>query len=367
MAKIFVTSLSDVIGHLPDITQFPTRSGREVDSEDLFFCTLGFEPRCLSIPMALKDEGYKVHGAVYFQYGTNHDENDLNRPALSAILEHIADSVSPMEVDSPDFGNRLRSAIKAACDSANGPPKITLDISVAANRLLVTCMKIFLEYNVDLRILYSEASVYHPTRLEYEHQKTANSTEVQAGLEQGVSDVMVSREFPGVHLDPQPDALLLFPNFKSERSGAVISFVDPSLASNPGEKIVWLLGLPHLPDNAWRVDALRYYNGITSDMPQYEVSTFDYKDTLRTLDQLHSVMSVDYKLTISPLGSKMQALGVALFCWMHPDVRVILAVPQQYNAAQYSEGCSDKWQLNFGALSKIRKVMERVGTFHIRE
>ena len=74
--------------------------------------------------------------------------------------------------------------------------------------------------------------------------------------------------------------MILFPNFKRERSRAAISFVDPSLLTNPGDKVVWLLGIPHLCENKWRLDAMKKINEVSQDTPQYNVSTFDYKDAL---------------------------------------------------------------------------------------
>ena len=166
-------------------------------------------------------------------------------------------------------------------------------------------------------------------------------------------------------MDPLPDAVVLFPSFNSERSKAVVSFVDPALATSPGKKVVWLLGVPHMEDDHWRLEAVKGINGIGDESPQYQVSTFDYKDTLRTLDQLYIEMSQSHTITLSPLGSKMQALGSAVFCYMHSDVRVIFSMPKQYNAVQYSKGCKAMWKINLGSVKQLRTRLDEVGKLSV--
>lgn len=368
MPKIARCQLVDVIAGLKTIRVLDAREFGATSSEDLFLCALGFEPRCLTLPSRLKDAGYKARRARYFKYATNLDDNAVNLPELECHLRGIAPNVEPLEADAPDFPTRLRALLELVMNETSAkPPRITLDISVTANRLLLRCMKVLLEYDICARIIYSEAEVYHPTKEQYEQDPARWEQEDLLGLERGVGDVMPSIDHPGDALDPLPDSLILFPSFKGERSKAVISFVDPSLLVSPGNKVVWLLGVPHLERNRWRLDAMKRINGIGQDTPHFEVSTFDYKDTLQRLEGLHAEMSETHTITLSPLGSKMQALGTALFCYMHPDVRVIFSTPKEYNAAQYSKGCKEVWKIDFGPLGELRRSLDQVGTLRVEE
>jgi len=368
MAKITRYQLVDVVGGFESVRLLDAVDCRTSSTEDLFLCALGFEPRCLTLPRRLNEAGYKARRTAYFKYATNLDDNAINLPELESHLSGIATNVEPVEADAPDFPSRLRSLLDLVMsDALSKPPRVTLDISVTANRLLLRCMKVLLEYDLSARIIYSEAATYHPTREEYERDPTGWEEEDLLGLERGVSDVMPSIDHPGHALDPLPDALILFPSFNGGRSKAVISFVDPSLLTSPSHKVVWLLGVPHLEADRWRVNAMKRINGIGPDTRQLEVSTFDYKDALRVLEGLHHEMSQRYRITLSPLGSKMQALGTALFCYMHPDVRVIFSTPKEYNAARYSKGCKEVWKIDFGALSALRRVLDHVGTLRVEE
>ncbi len=368
MAKLSFYELADVVADLEAIEALEVQSLVTSSPDDIFLCALGFEPRCLELPGRLAAAGFRTRRAAYFKYGTNLDDNAINLQQLEGHLREISPHVDPIEVDVPDFPSRLRALLDLViCGAPAKPPCITLDLSVAANRLILRCMKVLLEYDICVRIIYSEASTYHPTKEEYDRNPEQWANEDLLGLERGVGDVTPSMDYPGHALDPLPDSLILFACFKGERSKAVISFVDPSLLTTASKKIVWLLGEPHLAENRWRLDAMKKINEIGDEWRQYEVSTFDYKETIRILEALYTEMSDRYRITLSPLGSKMQALGGSLFCYMHPDVRVILSTPKEYNSAQYSEGCRDVWKIDLGALEKLRCCLNRVGTLRIEE
>ena len=366
MPRIEERQLIDVLSDLDDVSVLEQSDVMSAPSDDLFLCALGFEDRCLILPQYLGDAGYRARRVCYVKYPTNLDDNAINLPTLERHLRVISSTVDLLEADEPEFPKQLRSLLELVVSEAHDEPaRVTIDISVTANRVILRCIKVLFEHDVTVRIVYSEAKVYHPTKEEYAKEPQKWEDEELLGLERGVSDVMPSIDHPGAALDPLPDAVVLFPSFNSERSKAVISFVDPSLVTSPGKKVVWLLGIPHMQDDHWRLEAVRRINGIGNDAPQYLVSTFDYKDTLRTLDQLYAEMSQSHIITLSPLGSKMQALGVAVFCYMHPDVRVIFSMPKQYNAVQYSKGCKATWKINLGSVKQLRNRLDEVGKLSV--
>ena len=368
MPKIVRCELTEIISNLEPISRLNVSELGTASPEDLFICALGFEPRCLTLPSRLNDAGYQAKRAYYFKYATNLEDNAANLYELDRHLSRIAPTVKPIEADARDFPTRLRALLDLVVSEAEtDSPRMTMDISVAANRLLLRCIKVLLEYKICLRIIYSEAAIYHPNKEEHEKNAARWTEEGLLGLERGVGEVMPSVDHPGDDLDPLPDSLILFPSLKGDRSKAVISSVDPSLLQNPSDKVIWLPGIPHLDQDQWRLDAVKKINGIGVDTQHFEVSTFDYKDTLQCLENLYAKLSEKNRITISPLGSKMQALGTALFCYMHHDVRVILSSPREYNAAQYSEGCKEVWKIDFGSLGKLQRNLDQVGTLRIED
>lgn len=368
MPTLIRYQLENIISNLSSICPLNCTEYENRGTEHLFLCALGFEPRCLTLPQQLNEYGYKCSRSCYFKYSTNLDENAVNLPELERHLYGIASEVDQIDVDVPDFTTRFRKVLELIVTEAGSDiPKVTLDISAAANRLLLRSLKVLLEFDINLRIVYSEAAVYHPIEEEYRKYEASFDEVDHFGLERGVGEVVLSIDHPGDTLDPRPDSLILFPSLKRDRSQAVISFVDPSLLQNPDSKIVWLLGVPHLEEDRWRLDAMRRINKIDEQTRHFEVSTFDYQATLQCLENLHAELSKKNRITLSPLGSKMQALGTALFCYMHQDVRVILTSPREYNAEHYSEGCKGTWMVDFGHLSELRGQLDKVGTLKIKD
>ena len=247
MAKIVAKTLSETLGDLATIAAFNGERFRGRSADDLFLCALGFEPRCLTIPRRLRALRYTAHRAICFTYHTNVEDNDANLPALQAELRGLAPKVQFMDCDSEDFPGQFRDVLELLLvEGTRDLPRVTLDISVTANRLLLRCIAILLEYDCDLRIVYSEANIYHPTREEFEREPDRWRSDNGLGLERGVDKIIYSVDHPGHALDPLPDCVILFPSFKQERTRAVISAVDPSLLTNPANKVIWLLGKPHL-------------------------------------------------------------------------------------------------------------------------
>jgi len=361
MVNLHEIELIDILSKLPDIEALDVNHDLSGKENDLFFCALGFEERCPWIPELIRDLGsYKAKQAIYFEYATNTADNDLNRLRLITALQQSSTSVRPMQCDEEDFPVRLRELMQQVCNSGR-TPSVAFDISACSSKLLLLALKVFFEFSLNLRILYSEAAVYHPTPEEYNENPEKWTTEEGFGLAKGVGKVIPSPEHPGNRRDRLPEAIIVFPTFKPERTKAVITDIDESLITKPRDNIIWIIGDPHLQEDHWRADIIRQINKIPASVPSYEVTTFDYKKTIEKLESIYKTRDCKYHINISPLGSKLQSLGIALFWYMRQDVSIVFAMPEEYNASQYSEGCKATWQIDFGSLDQIREALDRVG------
>jgi len=365
MAHLRQVELIDVLSQLPEIEPLDVERDLLGKEDGLFLCALGFEDRCLSIPeLIAKAKGYKCTEAIYFEYATNVNDNEINKPRLLQALQSFGTSVNTMPCDTDDFPTNLRKALSRIC-AGGQTPSVIFDISVCSSKLLLLALKVLFESNLSLRILYSEAEVYHPRREEYESDPEKWTTEEGFGLARGVGTVIPGVEHPGYRRDKLQEVVVVFPTFKPERAKAVIAEIDESLVMGPKDRVIWIVGDPHLPEDHWRVDAVREINKIPASAPSYEVSTFYYKKTIESLERIYQPRDCKYHVTLSPLGSKMQSLGIALFWYMRQDTSIVFATPKEYNARQYSEGCKGVWQIKFGELANIREIIDRVAQLEI--
>jgi hypothetical protein len=346
--------MEEVLLRLPEI-RTALLEGRH---DDVFICALGFEERCLCVSEQLNSMGYTCDIAVCLTYRTNMRANNRNRTRLLKQLGSCAGSVVELDVDSADFSAQLNDVI-------DGLNSVCFDITVAASRAIVRTMATLLDKKINLSILYAEAAIYRPSFSEYRENPEKWQREANVGLEWGISDIRVSPEYPGEHLDSLPDRIILFPNFRIERSQAVLAFVDPNLLLDPGDSVIWVLGMPHLDEDRWRLDAMRAINQVPESSISYEMSTFEYKESLGLLEKLYDQFGGRFRLSIAPMGSKLQTLAVTLFCDRHRDVRVILTMPKEYNASQYSHGCKEVWAIDFLATDDLRVALREIGSLRI--
>jgi len=357
----------EILANLPDIKEFTINSDLCNLSDDVFLCALGFEDRCPWIAESLSENGtYRSKKSFYFRYATNIADNKDNEPRLLVALDKFSSSVKPLDCDDEDFPLRLRNILNQICKNKD-MPSITFDVSVCSSKLLILSLKIILEYNVMLKILYSEAGVYHPTKEEYNKNSENWKKEDGFGLAKGVQKIIPSSEHPGNRRDQLPESIIVFPTFKPERARAVIIDIDPSLAQNPKDRVLWIVGEPHLPDDGWRAGALKEINQIPDSTACYQVSTLYYKKTVECLESIYKPRECDYHINICPLGSKMQALGIALFCYVHQDVSIVFAIPEEYNASEYTEDCKATWMIDFCSTQQLRSLLDSVGQITIQK
>jgi len=364
MARIKEIEFVDILNELPDI--IPLSSGKEfVQQEyDIFFCALGFEDRCLTIPEQLaKTKDFRCKQAIYFEYSTNVEDNGVNKTRLIHSFQQFVGSYNSFQCDEDNFTKNLREYISEFIKSAE-KAKIIFDNSVCSSKLLLSVMKILLEFDIHLLLVYSEAGTYHPTPEEFEKEPEKWTTEEDFGIAHGVGKVIPSPEHPGACKE-NPNLIVAFLTFKPERTRSIITDIDETLLIRPDKRIIWIIGDPHMDEDtkSKRKEIMREINKIPEECPTYEVCTFDYKETIKKLDKIYNDNNLDVHINISALGSKMQTLGIALFCYVRPDVSVYLAIPKEYNSKQYSEGCNATWQIDFGGLSEIRKILDKVDQF----
>lgn len=72
-------------------------------------------------------------------------------------------------------------------------------------------------------------------------------------------------------------------------------------------------------------------------------SASDPFETKTVLEKIYREWNENYNITVSPLGTKPMALGVALFVLKNPDVRVVFSFPGEYNELGSSEDYGKTW------------------------
>jgi hypothetical protein len=358
-----VVPVEDVVALVPDLVRLDARVPADFD---VLICALGFEQRCVGIAASLAETGCSSATAIMLTYATNAEDNRRRQSELEGYLVSLGAAVSELEVDDPGFNRRLREALGAVAKPDDRPLRVALDISVASSQAVMRVVHELLRADCDLEVLYAEAESYFPLRAEYENDPEAWSDEDRLNLERGVLTVEFSSEYPGDHDAQLPHVVVLFPGFSRDRTRRILAKVDAEFIIDfDHAPVIWMLGVPPREASKWRRDAVREVQGIPMGHDQHEVSTFDPRETLLVLEGVYARCGLDRNLTLSPMGSKMQALGAALFCYARPDIRVAFARPAEYNASRYSIGIGPLWSLSLGDTLALRRALRRVGTVEL--
>jgi hypothetical protein len=369
----------DACSDLPEVTPWDGACA----PFDVFICALGFEDRAPAISQHLAASTKSADGrrAVIFEYPGNELDNEKNKGALFAAVSSFCGQV---EVSAADVPQGMRQAVRSAVLGSHerGKRRVVFDISAASGNLILSVMYALLELreHVELEILYSEPQDYFPDRSSYESAPQALIEEaLKAGdessmVEFGVAEVDVNELFPGAELESRPELVIAIPAFRTSRLVRCLQHLTDQPLASPAESVFWILGGPPSSTLHWRTAyqkqivntlmarlvGMEPSDGLAPKLNEKNCevcSTLEYKDILRTL--MHQIdVRTGQSLSIVHMGSKMQAIGVALCLTVRSEVRVCGARPQQFNASQYSRGVGAKWRLD---LTELEKIVERLG------
>ena len=163
-------------------------------------------------------------------------------------------------------------------------------------------------------------------------------------LSSGIFEVAATPELSSVAMWGESIRLIAFPSFDSAQLTNLVQEVQPAYTS-------LVHGVPPLPENEWRTDAIRRLNERTvSDLRETThefVSTFDYKATLDLLCGIYVARNMFDRLVLAPTGSKMQAVAVGLFRAVVQDVQIVYPIPKEFaESGRYTRGVREMYQLD---------------------
>lgn len=232
-------------------------------------------------------------------------------------------------------------------------------------------MKALMELDLDITLVYSEASEYSPTREEWEEvarKATQENSMFAESFENaefqtiGVDDVYASSLFSEMNSGNRPTIFVAVPNFSAGRMNALVTR-DQEI--NKTSDCFWLIGEPPSSENEWRIEAVRTTNNLRTVDPSNVrlVSTLHYKEMLKALEDIWVETRHSYYMSIGTLGSKMQHVGTYFFLCLHKDVGLLLTEPKSFRTERYSSGLCQTWQICLGETRLLRDVLEKYMTF----
>jgi hypothetical protein len=318
----------------------------------------GFEDRTMAIAQTVEPSpGARAILLDYLPFNPKNRLTDV-REALSVHGVEIADEdiLKYRRFAPGDFETRLQQRLlihHARC--------AIVDISTMSKLEILLVLQVCHACDVDVRVLYSEAAEYGPSKREYDEAKQNNEIhQPTIQVFTGVHGVVRVDSLASVAMQGQPTAALVFMSFNDALTQVLLNTVYPA-------RLFLINGRP--PKHSWREEATAWIHDQVRrewaadnpvvpaiaggvPMPKRVASTLDYRETVALLLELYWKLSANHRLLLAPAGSKLQAVGCYLAKALHPDIHIEYPSPDGFQA-YYSAGVGSRWLLKLGQLSSL--------------
>lgn len=366
-------SIDSALADLPLPTEFSVGSS----SFDVFIGALGFEQRVLGIPCSLAAAGGRIHGPILLGHYQTNDVDNANRgKELLPILGKLGAEPTYFEADSPEDTLRIIKGAVAAV-APERELRVLLDISGASSTLIFAALATLasLPRQVSLTIGYAAAIHYHDPGAETRAQPVGQWGQT-ALRERGVREVDTNELYRGIHHDHLPGFVIAFPSMYCARLQRCLSHLGVGPLSGATDSVFWVLPKTEDERHQWRQLSVKqalcnliHGDDATSnqDLPhgQYvHCDVWDYLQAARiVLEQVDRQEGAN--MSVIHMGTKIQAVGVALALLGRPEVSLVSARPESFAATNYSEGIGPLQQISIPNLQASIRRIEEVGMLDV--
>ncbi|MBD9370086.1 hypothetical protein [Xanthomonas sp. XNM01] len=375
--RFAVTTLTadSVMCDLPAIEIFEG----DIGPIDLMIVSAGFEERVLALPriLATFDVATQMTTMVG-RYRTNASDNDQRYAQLRPLLEKSSKDVREFDADDPPS---VMAAIGDGVTSraSNGDAlNVVFDISGASSTLIVSVMAglIASSRKISLVIIYTAAQMYDQAPPAY-----GERFELEASREQGVGSVPLSAPFGGHHHDHLPAAVIALPSMYTSRLEACLTYLNVGPMTGSNQNLFWILPSTGVDEHRWRQERVKEvvdnlmlrFHGREGEVSSGAVIREDDMRSCDVLDSCNTARLLIEKIddfsgnniSVVHMGSKMQAVGVALAAAAREEVAVLTVRPVSFNAATYSAGIGQTYRLDIGDLAVLVEKLSSIGSIRV--
>ena len=370
-------SISDVLADLPS----PQILSEPLEDIDILIVAAGFEERVLGIPKTLiRLKANIIKSVLIGQYQTNPDENAQREAELAPLLNELNKNIIHFDAESPE--ETYRVIHEELSSLTNDHPSVTvgLDISGGSGTFIISTMLTLIrnDRRINLKVFYATACDYHEPASISRDEPVTLWTERDL-RETGVHAVGANELAPGIHHDHLPSFVIALPSMFSARMQRGLSFLGIGTLSGADESVYWILPTTDDINHKWRqsqveCSLLNMIYGSPSEDDTIPTSlpagqwthcdVLDYKGCARivmTQVQEHAGTNI----SVIHVGTKLQALGVALALSGRREVALTKTRPQSFSADNYSTGIGQSYFIDLPDLREIARRFAAVGSLDI--
>jgi hypothetical protein len=303
---------------------------------------VGFEDRSLALLQEIATRGNRISAAILIQYEPEDPRNkkaEMMALLKSAGLPEQKQLWVVYERFNPEAFVHAFSVTNRALSHAG---TVIVDMSAMSRFLVLTALAMLRRFKKSIRVIYSEAEVYHPTKEKFQKARSSIDFTTPEFLTSDVFDIVSASIFSSVTMQASPRLLIASPTFNPRELVALANELTP-------QRMFLLEGEPHADKDKWRTEAIWSLNQKLQEgmnVQRAVVSTFYYQPTLDVLQKTYTSYGDTHRLLLAPTGSKLQTLAIFAFWCIHPDVQIVYPATSGF-LEEYTEGVIQTWQIDF--------------------
>lgn len=299
----------------------------------LFISAYGFEDRTVGWMNSQEKQGKILTESLIVNYLPSKGESrvaevrkGLRKIGIDFPNEWKFDITEPGEIE-----ERIRKKI-GAVDKYD---EIVLDISSLTKFLILIFLCVLSKYKGLLRIVYTEADDYPPSKLQYRNL-SIDPTLIQHFPTQGFGTILRAKCLSSIRMQGQPVCLIAFTSFNEQLIKYMLGTINPY-------RLIILNGKPPRSDLRWRekatyeihkklMDVYEKTNPINPDtkLPQARIDTLRYHETFIAIEKIYKEHCNYERIIIAATGSKMQTVGLFFNKIAHPDIHIEYPTPDSH-------------------------------------
>ena len=314
---------------------------------DVLVLCAGFEERAVSALRSAVGRPHQHFAAIVVEYEPRYEDN--RRGEIAEMCGRVGVDPTWLVYDRRAPGGFGDEIARQVADAS----RIYVDISGMSRMLAVQSIVALGQRRRGLagvHVLYTEARSYPPTELEVKARAVQGGI-VNSYISSGVWELAAVPELAAVASSGSALRLVAFPSFNPAQLELLLQELQPTFVD-------LIDGVPPRMGNLWRREAIQRSNDRTvrslRNVTQHSASTIDYRETLRLLLHLYDDRGAFDRIVVSPNGSKMQSVAVAIARSFLADLQLVYPTPQTFlEPRQHTIGARDTHVLDLSAFAGV--------------
>lgn len=345
---------------LPEIGEAEVLRGGPVRA---FVGAYGFEKRSLGW-LSRQQGGQSLSRALFVRYVHSKGRNRIR--AMKSLVAAAGTSEQAevrYDVNCPE---RIESQVKKSLPTLlSGVDEVVVDLSAMTKLLSMIILCNLAKFGVSLRVVYSEAEDYAPTKDEYDKSKE-DMTKIAFFPSRGSRSIVRAQCLSSIRMQGQPVCLVAFTSFNEQLIRHVLGTLTP-------HRLIFIGSKHPREDYAWREKAMQeihqrlisvYRNDNGTDdkgVLLRRASTLQYTETFQRIEEIHTQFGSYERIICAATGSKMQTVGLLVSKLAHPDIHIEYPTPDSYYVRGLSKGVRKVHQICFGPFAGFAAAIARKG------